>query len=222
MTVRRLIALLSSLALLLGLTVSMVSADHDATGPATDTWNVHAQLKSFPQDRRAGCATGFTLFRDQFQSVTAGGAGGTLSKDFVIDGKTVTFTITWYPNNSFDFLITGGTTSGIFVKANEYRLHQYQPPVALATNAGPVSSDTNLVASSTASPGGEFQDVSHLDLCLAPVQNPDVSVVKTPDGEAGAPGTIDAGQDAVFTIVVTNNGPGAASDVMLEMCFLLA
>ena len=44
---------------------------------------------------------------------------------------------------------------------------------------------------------------------------PDVSVAKTPDGEAGAPGTIGAGSNAVFTMTITNNGPGA-SDVTLS------
>ena len=39
---------------------------------------------------------------------------------------------------------------------------------------------------------------------------PDVTVAKTPDG-----GTIDSGANAVFTIVVTNNGPIAAENVTL-------
>ena len=42
------------------------------------------------------------------------------------------------------------------------------------------------------------------------VNCPDVKVEKTPDGS-----TINAGQDAVFTIVVTNLGPGPATNVTL-------
>lgn len=48
------------------------------------------------------------------------------------------------------------------------------------------------------------------------VNCPDVSVTKTPDGEAGAPGTIAPGANAVFTITFTNNGPGVASGVTLS------
>jgi uncharacterized repeat protein (TIGR01451 family) len=44
---------------------------------------------------------------------------------------------------------------------------------------------------------------------------PDVQVVKTPDSEATAPGTVSAGSNAVFTIVVTNNGPITATGVTL-------
>jgi uncharacterized repeat protein (TIGR01451 family) len=47
------------------------------------------------------------------------------------------------------------------------------------------------------------------------VQCPDVKVVKTPDSEATAPGTVKAGDNAVFTIVVTNLGPGTATAVTL-------
>ena len=43
------------------------------------------------------------------------------------------------------------------------------------------------------------------------VQCPDVSVVKTPDA-----GTVNAGDNAVFTMVVTNAGPGSATNVTLS------
>ena len=42
---------------------------------------------------------------------------------------------------------------------------------------------------------------------------PSLVISKTPDG--GAPGTINVGQNAVFTITVTNNGPGTANNVTL-------
>lgn len=48
------------------------------------------------------------------------------------------------------------------------------------------------------------------------VNCPDVSVTKTPDSGAGAPGTIGSGSNAVFTITFTNNGPGVASNVSLS------
>lgn len=48
------------------------------------------------------------------------------------------------------------------------------------------------------------------------VSCPDVSVVKTPDGESTAPGTIANGANAVFTITVTNGGPGVASSVTVS------
>jgi uncharacterized repeat protein (TIGR01451 family) len=49
-----------------------------------------------------------------------------------------------------------------------------------------------------------------------PVRFPDVSVDKTPDSTPGPPGTINAGDNAVFTITVTNNGPVAANNVVLR------
>ena len=45
----------------------------------------------------------------------------------------------------------------------------------------------------------------------SPSQCPDVSVVKTPDA-----GTVNAGDNAVFTMVVTNAGPGSATNVTLS------
>ena len=56
----------------------------------------------------------------------------------------------------------------------------------------------------------EFYGLSHITFCWIPEPEPDLSVDKTPDSQ-----TIDAGDDVVFTIAVTNNGPGTAKAVTL-------
>jgi uncharacterized repeat protein (TIGR01451 family) len=206
-----------SSAMLLGmLAVSQAFANVSNTGPATTTHMVHAQLKTFPSGRSC-TATGGTLISGAFNNITGGAPTGTSTQSFIINGQTVTITITWYANNSFDFSIGNGVAHAVFVKAQEYRLYQYQPPYnqtnfpgnpdAHATNTGPVSSDTNLVASSNTSPGGAFQDVSHLDFCITPGA-PGLDIDKTPDS-----GTLTVGDKIGWTVIVSNPGTAATSTV---------
>jgi uncharacterized repeat protein (TIGR01451 family) len=67
----------------------------------------------------------------------------------------------------------------------------------------------------TVSATGDIDTSNNSDNGQITVNCPDVSVVKTPDGEAGPPGTIPSGSNATFTMTVTNNGPGSASNVTL-------
>jgi uncharacterized repeat protein (TIGR01451 family) len=68
----------------------------------------------------------------------------------------------------------------------------------------------------TVSSTGDIDTSNNSDTGQVTVSCPDVSVVKTPDGEAGPPGTITAGEAATFTMTITNNGPGVASNVTLS------
>lgn len=71
-----------------------------------------------------------------------------------------------------------------------------------ATDCGTVNNSASVVTSN---------DGSDTDPASVEVQCPDVTVSKTPDG-----GSVNAGATAVFTIVVSNLGPGSASNVTLS------
>jgi hypothetical protein len=149
---------------------------------ATTTWNVTPVSKTFPTDR--ACPAGSYLVQDQFQSVTENVETGTFPIIYTLDGKEVTVTIDVYADNSFDFHIVGGVTPQMFVKGgtgSEYLLYQYQPPVAGATNTGPVSYDTGLHDGFVS--GDTYQDISHLDFCLIPYEP--LQVEKTAAGTYG-------------------------------------
>ena len=135
----------------------------------TTTHNVMPQEKSFPDDR--ACPEGATLQKDQFQSLTQGVEATTVSKDYDVGGVIVTVKLTVNADNSFDFQIVNGIAAQVFVKGGQesgYLLYQYDPPVAGATNSGPVNHDTGLHDGYVS--GDSYQDVSHLDFCLIPVQ----------------------------------------------------
>jgi uncharacterized repeat protein (TIGR01451 family)/fimbrial isopeptide formation D2 family protein len=72
------------------------------------------------------------------------------------------------------------------------------------TDSGDCPSVTNSATVTTGNDGSSTDDATVTVNC------PDVTVVKTPDG-----GTVNAGGTAQFTIDVTNNGPGVATNVTL-------
>jgi hypothetical protein len=132
-----------------------------STFDPTTTWNVTPQLKNFPDER--SCVAGSFLVPDQFQNLQSSG-----SQTYDLNGNSVTVDITYHPeSNTFDFDVIGGTMARLFVKAQQYLLYQYEPPVAGALNDGPVASDTGLHANTTPN-GNKYQGVSHLDFCLIP------------------------------------------------------
>ena len=63
----------------------------------------------------------------------------------------------------------------------------------------------------TVSATGDVTPANNTDTGSLTILCPDVSVAKTPDA-----GTVNAGTDAVFSITVTNNGPGPANNVTLH------
>ncbi len=90
--------------------------------------------------------------------------------------------------------------------------------VKAATSAGDctldgATGDIENTASTSATNESSTTLTNNSDHGDVNVQCPDVQVVKTPDSEATGPGTVNAGSDAVFTIVTTNNGPGTATSV---------
>ena len=85
--------------------------------------------------------------------------------------------------------------------------------------AAPVNGTVTLTSATTATACAEINNTGQItsnndgtdtDPGKITVLCPDVTVAKTPDG-----GTVNAGQPATFTIVVTNLGPGAATGVTL-------
>ena len=78
--------------------------------------------------------------------------------------------------------------------------------VATAVTTAAACTVMNNTATATASNAAPVNDVG-----LITCQPPGLTIVKTPDG-----GTITAGATATFTIVVTNNGPGAANALTLS------
>lgn len=95
-------------------------------------------------------------------------------------------------------------------------------PVTLAAGGGSLS--VHVTATTTGENCGVYDNTATFTSTNAgtgsagasvTVLCPDVSVVKTPDSEATGPGTVQAGSDAVFTIVTSNAGPGVAKSVTL-------
>jgi uncharacterized repeat protein (TIGR01451 family) len=76
-----------------------------------------------------------------------------------------------------------------------------------AADCGTLTNTAIVSASNEAADGPDNNSAT----ATVTVDCPDVTVVKTADE-----GTIDAGDAAAFTIVVTNNGPGTATDVVLS------
>src|SRR5439155_25753591 len=79
--------------------------------------------------------------------------------------------------------------------------HVHIPPPTTAATCGTVSNTANVSTSN---------DGSDSDSASVTVDCPNVNVLKTADQ-----GTIDAGDTAAFTILVTNEGPGTAKHVTL-------
>ena len=86
-------------------------------------------------------------------------------------------------------------------------------------NAAPVNGTVTLTSATTSAACGEINNTGQItsnndgtdtDPGQVTVLCPDVTVAKTPDG-----GTVNAGNTATFTIVVTNLGPGSATSVTL-------
>ena len=102
--------------------------------------------------------------------------------------------------------ITGAVNSEILgcTKASLASGASFTVRVTGTTDAADCGTVNNTGAVSTTNDGTDSDPASVV------VQCPDVTVAKTPDG-----GSVNAGDTATFTIVVTNLGPGAASSVTL-------
>ena len=155
----------TAVALLLMFGMVLGASAYDILDPTT-TWNVKPIELEFNQTNRA-CPAGSELIKDQFQSA----APGFDSETYNIDGISVTIEITVYADNSFDFKVINGVMPQMFVKGSNYLLYQYDPPVAGATNTGPVSMDTGLHDGvNNQNPPTSYQMISHLDFCIIPLR----------------------------------------------------
>lgn len=118
------------------------------------------------------------------------------------NGLTGTLTID-VTNSTFNFSFTGDFVAvGVIVKGGpNANFYDYRPNGEDADTGlhAPVNPNNN-----------QFFGLSHIEFCIIEAAG-DVSVEKTPDGD-----TADAGEDITFSIEVTSNGPGTATNVTLS------
>jgi len=109
---------------------------------------------------RNDCPDG-TFFKNVYPSLTNGTLGSSMTIDFNVEGEIVPMTVTWEPDNSFWFEITGGYAQevGVTVDTNNFT-YDYRTLNATAPVQGDQRLNKLLVALAIAS------DVNHLDLCL--------------------------------------------------------
>ena len=119
------------------------------------------------------CPDGTAFFKNVVPGLTNGsGPGSTVPPiDFIIDGKTVSMSISWSAENSFAFNLTGGIAHIVGVTSDtnnllyNYVSFRSAGSVVAGTVIGPVFADGNLNDIDAAA------DVNHLDLCLSPVDS---------------------------------------------------
>ena len=181
--------------------VASVQAEHAKSGPAVTPTTVNGN------DQPDQFCSGDAIF-------SVGQSGGSASH--MIDGTLVTLNVTVI-GKTIDFTVTNGLVDSIVVKGGpNYNVYDYLGSLSLgipSTNLGHgVPHDDGLPSPPTNQ--GNQPGMSHINACLEPLG--DVKVEKTPDSEGTPPGTISAGEDAVFTITVTNLGPGASNTVTIS------
>jgi uncharacterized repeat protein (TIGR01451 family) len=179
------------------------AADSDTNNSDTATITVNCPEISITKTAdqgtvSAGDTIGFTI------TVTNSGAG-------TASGVTVTDTLPSDPglswtidaaNSDAGCSIAAGTLTcnfGSLAPAASKHVHITSP-----TTAASCGTVDNTASVTTSNDGSDSADASITVDC------PNVTVLKTADQ-----GTIDAGDTAAFTIVVTNEGPGTAHDVTL-------
>ena len=138
---------------------------------------------------RAQC-DGAAFFKNEFPSLTNGSPGGSTSKNFTVDGQTVSVTVTWDAFNSFGFSVTGGYAKkvGVTVDRNDF-VYDY--------SASPLDGVADTLLNYYEVGGTQLMadDVNHLDLCLetldsvAPVVG-DIIVMPVIDDNGTDPATV--------------------------------
>jgi hypothetical protein len=129
------------------------------------------------------CPEGSTLVKDAFDGSMQGDTAQIISESYTIDGHTVTVKITEEADNSFRFDVDGGFMAIMYVKGAQYFLkYQYDPPLGFpATNTGPVTYETGL-HDGYVDGNNNYQNVSHLDMCLIPKEYLPLTAEKTAVG----------------------------------------
>lgn len=195
-------------ALLLALAIP-ASANHLLPGPATTTLGVPPQQVDGNPTCSDLVADGAFLFEFKLEPVQD---SDNVALSF--DGLTGQLDVDVYNTpvgQLFDFDVSGDfLAAAVFAKAGPGgNLYDYTPGGAdaqLNVFGDPGRGDTGLHGPVNPS-NGKFYGLSHLSFCFIEAPNPDVMLSKAGNGP------INEGEDAEFTITVTNNGPGTAEDV---------
>jgi hypothetical protein len=152
-------------------------------------------VPTFGEIKNAKACGDATFFKNKFPSLTNGTPGGTDFIDFTVDGKIVRVDIEWYPDNSFEFTVTGGYASrvGVTVDTNNF-IYDY-------TDLVDGIADTRLNYYGV---GLTADDVNHLDLCLETLDSdpPEVGIRVEPSSD----GTTVAGTISIIA-TVTDESP---------------
>lgn len=197
---RRAMAIASAVVLLAGMVTALAYASHLSAGAPTRLLGVQAAQV----DGNATCGqlmAGAFLVEHKFEPV-ASVTGRPLSYGGLSGALTIKVN-----KSAFDFTMSGDfVAAGVFVKAGDNgNLYDYRP-------RGGASADTYLHGPVNPN-NGQFYGLSHVSFCLAEGRA-NLEIEKDPD--AGEPGyAITAGDDAVFTIKVTNKGPATATAVSI-------
>ena len=175
------LVLMPVLSLLATATLADLSAEPDDSGNGISP--VLGQIKNQKQ------CEGATFFKNVFPSLTNGGLGGSDSIDVTVDGKTLSVDVVWYPDNSFDFTVSGGYAKrlGVTVDTNNF-IYDYTDPAD-----GIADTQLNYYANLSA------DDVNHLDLCLETLDSdaPEVGIRVEPSSD----GTNISGEVSIIATV---------------------
>jgi uncharacterized repeat protein (TIGR01451 family) len=146
----------------------------------------------------AGDPIGFTITAS---NSGAGSASGVTVTDTLPTDAGLSWTIDAAGSDSGCSITTGVLTCNFGTIASGGSKHVHITSPTTAATCGSVDNTANVTTSN---------DGSDSDTASVTVNCPNVTVLKTADQ-----GTIDAGDTAAFTIVVTNEGPGTAKGVTL-------
>lgn len=201
-----------AVALLLALAVP-ASANHtgnlqDHAGPPSEKGVEPFVVEGNPTCADLGDVDGGYTFEDEFKLEPV--ADGTYTDPET--GFTVTIDVHSSPfpglsGNVFDYEITSDhVADAVFVKGGNIGGNLYNNEAQV----GALSSDGNLHSPLQRRNITQFGGLSHISFCFseAPAE---LEIEKTPDG-----GTVAPGDDATFTLTVTNVGSGTATNVVID------
>ena len=204
---------------------AMVSTGNDGSGSSTDNVTVQCpdvQVVKTPDSEATGPGTVTAGSNAVFTIVTTNNGPGTATSVTTTDNLPAGTSLDWSIDTDATNLCAIAGSVGSEVLTCHYgdlaSGASRTVIVKAATSSGDCTLDNTTgdienTASASATNESSTTLTNNSDHGDVNVQCPDVQVVKTPDSEATGPGTVNAGSDAVFTIVTTNNGPGTATSV---------
>lgn len=136
----------------------------------------HSSNGFFPEvgnlKNQRACPAGTKFFKNVGPGLTNGSGAGSIGTplEFVIDGETVTMSISWDSNNSFGFTLTGGVAHIVGVTSDTNNLlYDYVNFYTAVNNVVSGTTNTPVFSDGDLNKIMDAADVNHLDLCLAPV-----------------------------------------------------